>query len=181
MKAQLILDPKTNPIDPFESIRNATIPMTVVSALIHPPRAQKTRWIEGELNLLLELITSGYPLDIIQPFFPLRSYAAVTKQAQRHGYRRQTDFYGNIIFEKGITSRKRGTIATGIAEVTTIKENSEKVSDVIVPKKQLTEKRHIVDPNRKAIGMLRRAALPYDPEIVCALTKHIIANQKVPA
>jgi len=181
MNRKKFLNPRTLEINPFESIRNTTTPISIRSPLVNPPRAQKTRWTKEELNLLLELISCAYPLDIIKPYFPLRSNGAVTKQAQRCGYRSQTDIYGNIIFEKGITSRKRGTIATGITEVLTIKENSEKVSNAIVAENEPAKKSLLrsakINPNSKAMNMLRRASLPFDPDVVCTLTKHIIATQ----
>ncbi len=150
--------------------------ITVASPLVHPPRAHKSRWTDSEVFLLLELLQSGYNLNIIREFFPLRSDGAIIKKAQNCSYRREINIDNIIEFKFGVKSRNRRTKTE--VEVAVTEENCEKDSDVIVAKKSPFVKKRLADPNRRAVRMLQRDGLPFDPDVVCTLTKHIIRHQE---
>ena len=149
----------------------------LVSPLVHPPRASKSRWLDQEIDLLLELVRRSYSLNTIKNFFPLRSVGAIYKKIHRCGYRCHMRNDGEAIFKREVKPTTKRTNAMKVVENTVAVESCEKRSDAIIPKEQRLKRRIPFDPNSKAIRMLQQAGLPADPDVICTLTKHIIKSR----
>jgi len=150
---------------------------TVIVTPTYVPQRRKNTWTKEEIQIIKELLAANATVAQMRSFFPYRSEGAIIKYAQRNGYGRRTKPDGSIYFKYGGVSRNRRTSTKNVLAAIT-EEKCEKDSDVIVAKRSYLSVNTTFDPNDSAIRMLKREGLPFDPDVVCVLTKHILKYKR---
>ena len=135
-------------------------------------------WTVGELDILKINLVNGAELQRMKKLLPNRSANAISKKILRaYSYRTQTDD-GVTRFFEGVKRRhrkKRHICVEGLAKETSTQIISKNDTAIVSERKSNTNDKGI-DANSEAVNILQNASLPVRPDIVCALSKHILST-----